>query len=173
MVREVQVKSVLNRRKKRDEWFLDNYSINLYEGCPINCLYCYIRGSKYGENMADTFAVKVNAHEILDRQLRTRARKGEHGFVVVSSATDPYPPIEERLNSTRRALEILLFHHFPVHVITKSSMVLRDLDILREIDAKATLPPDLRENPGRGVIISFSISTLDKEISAALEPGAP
>src|SRR3990170_2576149 len=173
MVGDIEVKSVLNKHKKRDAWFLDDYSINLYEGCPINCLYCYIRGSKYGENMAETFSVKVNAPEILDRQLKARARKGEFGFVVVSSATDPYPPIEKERQLTRKALEILLAHRFPVHVITKSTMVLRDLDLLREIDSAAIVPEDLKTKLGRGVIISFSISTLDEEITRVLEPGAP
>jgi len=49
MVNEIKVKSILNKHKKRDDWFLDDYSVNPYSGCSFNCIYCYIRGSKYGE----------------------------------------------------------------------------------------------------------------------------
>ena len=70
-----QVKSVLNKQKKRDSWFLTEYSVNAYEGCSCNCLYCYIRGSKYGENMDSGLVVKLNALEVLERQLQTRSRR--------------------------------------------------------------------------------------------------
>src|SRR3972149_6983915 len=123
--------------------------------------------------MADTFSVKVNARETLARQLKARARKGEFGSVALPPAPDPPPPIEKERQLTRKALEILLAHRFPVHVITKSTMVLRDLDLLREIDSAAIVREDLKTKLGRGVIISFSISTLDEEITRVLEPGAP
>ena len=54
MITTKPVKSILNKHKKRDSWFLDDYSINPYEACGFNCLYCYVRGSKYGENLAET-----------------------------------------------------------------------------------------------------------------------
>src|SRR5450432_2884846 len=95
MIRTKEVKSVLNRHKRKDEWFLDDYSVNPYEGCGFNCLYCYIRGSKYGENMSEKLSVKSNALEILDRQLFNRAKKDQRGFVVLASATDPYMEIEK------------------------------------------------------------------------------
>jgi DNA repair photolyase len=84
------VKSVLNKHKKRDNWFLDDYSVNPYEGCSCNCLYCYIRGSKYGENMAEHLFVKANITEVLEKQLQLRAKKNQYGFVAVGSATDAY-----------------------------------------------------------------------------------
>ena len=64
-----QVKSVLNKQKQRDSWFLTEYSVNAYEGCSCNCLYCYVRGSKYGENMDNGLAVKSNVLEVLEKQL--------------------------------------------------------------------------------------------------------
>jgi DNA repair photolyase len=67
MVNEIQVKSILNKHKKRDDWFLDDYSVNPYEGCAFNCIYCYIRGSKYGENMVKTLSAKVNSSELLEK----------------------------------------------------------------------------------------------------------
>jgi len=173
MVNEIWVKSILNKHKKRDDWFLDDYSVNPYSGCSFNCIYCYIRGSKYGENLARTLSVKVNAPELLEKQLKRRAKKGEYGIILLSSSTEAYLPIEEKLKLTRRLLEIILKYKFPVHVLTKSKLILRDLDLLKEIDKIAILPDDLKPKLKRGVIISFSISTLDDKLAKILEPGAP
>ncbi|MCD6237257.1 MAG: radical SAM protein [Thermoplasmata archaeon] len=173
MINEIQVKSILNKHKKRDDWFLDDYSLNPYSGCSFNCIYCYIRGSKYGENMEKTLSVKVNAPELLERQLSRRARKEEYGIIALSSATEPYMPIEEKLKLTRKLLEIILKYKFPVEIATKSKLVLRDLDLLKEIDEKAILPDDLKSKLKHGAIISFSISTLDEKLAKILEPGAP
>jgi len=74
---------------------------------------------------------------------------------------------------TRRSLEVIRKHYFPVHCLTKSPLILRDLDILEEIDGNAKLPEDLRENIGRGVLITFSFSTLREEIARIFEPNAP
>ncbi|MCL0059969.1 radical SAM protein [Dehalococcoidia bacterium] len=173
MVNKIQVKSILNKHKKRDDWFLDDYSVNPYSGCSFNCIYCYIRGSKYGENMAKTFSAKVNAPELLEKQLSRRAKKEEYGIIALSSSTEPYMPIEEKLKLTRRLLMIILKYKFPVEVATKSKLVLRDLDILREIDKNAILPTDLEPKLKHGAIISFSISTLDEKLAKILERGAP
>jgi DNA repair photolyase len=172
MVNEIQVKSVLNKHKRRDDWFLDDYSVNPYEGCAFNCIYCYIRGSKYGENMERTLSAKVNLPEILRKQLSLRARKREYGIICIASSTEPYMPIEERLGLTRKALEIISGYRFPVHIVTKSKLVLRDLDILKKIDKTAILPDDLKKL-NHGAMITFSISTLDDKLARALEPGAP
>jgi len=75
MVNEIQVKSVLNEHKRRDDWFLDDYSINPYKGFSFNCIYCYIRGSKYGEDMERVLSAKVNLPEVLEKQISSRARK--------------------------------------------------------------------------------------------------
>jgi DNA repair photolyase len=173
MVNKIQVKSILNKHKKRDDWFLDDYSVNPYSGCSFNCIYCYIRGSKYGENMTKTFSIKINAPELLEKQLSRRAKKGEYGIIALSSSTEPYTPIEEKLKLTRKLLEIILKYKFPVEVATKSKLVLRDLDLLKEIDKNAILPTDLKPKLKHGVIVSFSISTLDEKLAKILEPGAP
>jgi len=173
MVNNIQVKSILNKHKKRDDWFLDDYSVNPYSGCSFNCIYCYIRGSKYGENMAKTLSIKINAPELLEKQLSRRAKKEEYGIIALSSSTEPYMPIEEKLKLTGKLLEIILKYKFPVEIATKSKLVLRDFDILKEIDKKAILPADLKPELKHGVIISFSISTLDEKLTKILEPGAP
>src|ERR1044071_4465654 len=106
MLHEKTIKSALNKHKKRDEWFLDNYSVNPYEGCSCNCLYCYIRGSKYGENMEEDLAVKANALDVLDKQLASRAKKDEYGIVTVGSGTDAYMHQEEKITMTQGMLKL-------------------------------------------------------------------
>jgi DNA repair photolyase len=168
-----EVRSILNKHKKRDNWFLDDYSINPYEGCGFNCTYCYVHGSKYGENLAAKIVVKKDAVAILDKQLTNRAKKNEYGFIAIGSATDAYMQAESEIGLTRDLLQIILKHRFPVFISTKSDLIVRDFDILKQIDEKANLPDDLKQNPGRGVIISFSFSTVDEKLAKQIEPGAP
>ena len=167
-----QVKSVLNKQKQRDSWFLTEYSVNAYEGCSCNCLYCYIRGSKYGENMDDGLAVKSNVLEVLEGQLRAKAKKGQYGIVVVGSATDAYLHHEEKWQLTEGMLKLFLKYRFPVFISTKSTLILRDMDLLKQIDEAAILPDDLQRTLGRGVILSTSISSMNDQITNMLEPGA-
>lgn len=171
-MRFIEVKSILNRKKIRDSWFLDDYTLNPFSGCPFNCQYCYIRGSKYGEHLEEKLAIKKNAPELLDRQLSLKAKKRQHGIIVLSSATDPYLPFEECLKLTRTLLEIIFKHRFPLHIITKSDQVPRDFDILKEIDRVAILPADLSGRLDHKVFITFSFSTTDDGISKIFEPGA-
>lgn len=172
MLHQKQVGSVLNKQKQRDSWFLTEYSVNPYEGCSCNCLYCYIRGSKYGENMNEGLAVKTNSLEILEKQLGARAKNSQYGFVAVGSAIDAYMRQEEQWKLTEGTLNLLLKYRFPVFISTKCSLILRDLDLLKEIDKAAILPGDLKTSLNRGVILSTSISTMNQEISNILEPGA-
>ncbi|NJM25090.1 MAG: radical SAM protein, partial [Bacteroidia bacterium] len=165
-MKHILVKSVLNKKKQRDAWFLDEYTLNPFEGCSFNCQYCYVRGSKYGENMEDTLAIKTNALDVLDRQLSLRARKQQYGIIALASATDPYLRAEAEQQMTRSMLQLILKHKFPVLLITKSPGVLRDLDLLQQIDRDAVLPPDLAQTLGRGAILSFSLSTLETDIAA-------
>lgn len=171
-LKEIKVKTVLNKKKKRDLWFLDDYTFNPYSSCSFNCLYCYIRGSKYSENLEKHLSVKINAIELLEKELARRARKKEYGFIVLSSITDPYLPIEEKYQLTRQALEIILKYRFPVHIITKSNLIERDFELLKKIDKAAILPEDLT-TLNRGVIISFSFSTLEEDVAKVFESGAP
>lgn len=167
-----EVKSILNKHKKRDSWFLDDYSINPYEGCGFNCAYCYVHGSKYGENLAERIVIKKDAAAILDKQLANRAKKNEYGIIAVGSATDAYMQIEEEVGLTRDFLQTILNRRFPTFISTKSTLITRDFDLLKQIDEKAILPDDLRTTLKRGVIISFSFSTLDEKMAKRLEPGA-
>ena len=169
---EIQSKTILNKTKRRDPWFLDDYTVNPYLACSFNCLFCYIRGSKYGLHMDKKLAIKTNALELLDKQLGNRAKKGQYGFIVLSSATDPYLQLEEKTELTRGVLKIILKYRFPLHVITRSNLITRDLDLLRSIGEQAILPPDLMPKLLSGVYATFSFSTLDDKIGKIFEPGA-
>ncbi|RLI76499.1 radical SAM protein [Archaeoglobales archaeon] len=171
-MREVFAKTILNKHRKRDEWFLDNYSLNPYQLCEFNCIYCYIHGSKYGERK-DRLAVKINAPTLLEKELYRRGRRKEYGFIALSSATEPWMGAEEEYHVTRRCLEVIYKHRFPVHCLTKSPLILRDLDLLKKINENAILPDDLRDKLDCGAVITFSFSTLEEEIAKIFEPNAP
>ncbi len=168
----IHSKTILNKTKQRDAWFLDDYTINPYSGCSFNCLYCYIRGSKYGVNMAEKVSVKENAVELLEKQLSIKAKKQQYGFIVMSSATDPYLHFENEYQLTRQLLEVILKNKFPVHIITKSDLVIRDFDLLQQINEQAILPADLQSKLLHKVLITFSFSNLDESIANIFEPGA-
>lgn len=167
------MKSVLNKTKRRDPWFLDDYTLNPYSACSFNCLYCYIRGSKYGEHMEEKLSVKINALEILERQLTARKKKNQYGIIVLSSATDPYLQVEKQYQLTRSMLELIHHFKFPVHIITKSDLVIRDFDLLEKINRDAILPADLQPLLNHKVFVTFSFSTVDDAIGKIFEPGAP
>lgn len=170
---EVTVKSVLNKTKSTDSWFLDDYTLNPYSGCSFNCLYCYIRGSKYGEHMEIKTSAKINAPLLLEKQLRLRASKNQYGYIVVGSATDPYLHFEEEMKLTRQLLEIIYAHRFPVHIITKSALVERDFDLIHDIGERAIIPARWEGKLPSKSFISFSFSTVSDSIGAIFEPGAP
>lgn len=173
IMHRIIAKSILNKTKRRDPWFLDDYTLNPYSGCSFNCLYCYIRGSKYGINMTEKLSIKSNAVELLERQLAARARKKQYGIIVLSSATDPYLQLEQTELLTRQLLEIILHYRFPVHIITKSNLVARDFDLLRRIDVEAILPEDLQSKLAHKAFVTFSFSTIDDRVAQIFEPGAP
>ncbi len=164
--------TILNKKKIPDPWFLDSYTLNPYSGCSFNCLYCYIRGSKYDTHMEEKLAVKTNAVELLEKQLLSLSKKNKYGVIVLSSATDPYLQFEKEYRLTRQLLEVILKYRFPVHVITKSDLVVRDFDLLKAINEKAVLPRELENKVDQKVFITFSFSTIDDSIARIFEPGA-
>jgi DNA repair photolyase len=122
--------------------------------------------------MEEKLSVKENALEILDKQLSLRAKKNEYGVIVLSSATEPYLQFEPHYNLTRGILELILKYRFPVHVLTRSHLVVRDIDLLKQIDKSAILPDHLKDKTTRGVFVTFSFSTVEDSIARQFEPGA-
>jgi DNA repair photolyase len=150
IVREVACKTILNRSG------LSDYSLNCYTGCTHACTYCYARFMQrfhpHDEPWGAFVDVKVNAVEALNRQLR----RAKPGSVFVSSACDGWQPIEARWRLTRRCCELLLQRGFRLHVLTKSGLVLRDLDLFAE----------------RPVQIGITLTTLNERLRELWEPGA-
>jgi DNA repair photolyase len=140
-------------------------SINPYKGCEHGCVYCFARqthpylGLSAGLDFESKIFSKPNAPELLRREL---ARKRYRCRVLVLGAnTDPYQPVEKRLGLTRRILEVLRDHRHPVSVVTKSNLVLRDLDLLAAMAAE------------RLASVLVSVTTLDRELARRMEPRAP
>jgi len=165
-VAEIEAKSILRKHKKIDSWFLSRYGMNLYRGCLHNCVYCDGRAERYyvdGEFGKD-ITVKVNAIDILRRELDPKRKRKpmKKGFIIVGGGVgDSYQPCEEKYQLTRRALELFYEYDRPVHMLTKSILIKRDIDILKKINKRTR------------AIVSFSISSMDDEISSIFEPGVP
>ncbi len=159
MIKEIQAKTMLSRVKGVDDWFGLYYNMNLYRGCQHQCIYCDSRSECYQiENFNDDVLVKSNAIDLLQRELPSKRMVGTIG---TGSMNDPYMPLERQVQLTRRALETIARFHFPVHVITKSDLVLRDLDLLADIHSHTF------------AAVSFTVTTAEDDLSRKLEPGAP
>jgi DNA repair photolyase len=159
MIKEIQAKTLLARLKGPDDWFGLYYNMNLYRGCQHQCIYCNSRSECYQiEDFNHDVLVKANAVALLRREL---AGKRVVGTIGTGSMNDPYMPLEADVRLTRRALEVILESGFPVHAITKSDLVLRDIDLLEEIQRKTY------------AAVTFTVTTADDQLSRRLEPGAP
>jgi DNA repair photolyase len=153
-VREITCKSILTRSGISSV----DYALGPYVGCQHGCVYCYAvfmkRFTGHREQWGQFVDVRVNAAEVLARQLQ-RAKAGN---VSLCSVTDAYQPLERKYGLARACLQALAGHpDFPTTVLTKSALVLRDLDVLREM---------------KGVEVAFTITTLDDAVRRALEPYA-
>ena len=169
--KEKNVKTILNKSKENRSIFLGDYSLNPYLGCSFNCNYCYINGSKYADS-TNSFFIKSNALDILRTQLKKKAKSQERAVILIGSATDPYMDIERELFLTRDILKVANRFKFPVHIVTKSDLILRDVDILKKINQNSILPEDIGNLKSK-VIVTFSFSTLDDEIANLFEKSAP
>ncbi|HSD85497.1 MAG TPA: radical SAM protein [Anaerolineae bacterium] len=157
MIHEVTAKTLLSSAKRPDPWFGIKYTMNLYRGCQHQCIYCDSRSECYQiENFADVL-VKVNAIALLKKEL---PRKRVKGTIGTGSMSDPYLPLEATRRLTAQALEVIAEQQFPLHALTKSDLVVRDLDTLRHIARVYAA-------------VSFTITTADDELGKKVEPGAP
>jgi len=158
MIKEIRAKTLVSRVSGIDSIFGLDYGLNLYRGCQHRCIYCDSRSLCYGiENFDGDVLIKVNAIEVLCDEL---SRKRKRGIIGTGSMNDPYMPLEEQTALTRRALETIATYGFGVHVITKSDLVLRDIDVLKTISRVSAA-------------VSLTITTADDALSKIIEPGAP
>jgi DNA repair photolyase len=159
--REEPCRSALNRVKGMPF----GWSLNPYMGCAHRCTFCYVRAfelradrpsdDRYGRSIR----VKVNVAGVLRQELARASWQGE--AVAIGAATDPYQPAEGRYKLTRACLEALRDASNSFNLITRSPMIVRDLDVLVEASARAD------------VSIMFSVPTLDEEVWRRTEPGTP
>ncbi len=165
-IREIEAKSILRKYRKIDSWFISRYGMNLYRGCTHNCIYCDGRAEGYyvdGE-FGEDVTVKVNAIGILSRELDPKRKRTpfKRSFIMIGGGVgDSYQPIEEKYQFSRKVLELMDEYNFPVHILTKSTLIKRDIEILKKINKK------------NKAIVSFSFSSVNDEISAIFEPGVP
>jgi DNA repair photolyase len=158
MITEISAKGILNHVKQPDDWFGLKYNMNLYRGCQHRCIYCDSRSECYQiDNFDREVLVKVNAVELLADVL---PRKRVKGTIGTGSMNDPYMPAEKNINLTGRALAEIAANRFPVHILTKSDLVLKDLETIKQINQIFAA-------------VSFTITTADDKLGKKVEPGAP
>lgn len=151
----IKAKTILNRVKFGSEWFGLDYNFNLYRGCPHGCIYCDSRNNYYGIENFDSVHIKENCIEILEHELSHKRKKGVAGIGAMS---DAYNPAESKYRLTREALKLLSRYNFGVSIETKSSMILRDIDIMQEINAK------------NNIIMKMTITTPRDDLARLIEP---
>ena len=133
--------------------------MNLYRGCQHGCIYCDARSQCYQMNhVFEDIEVKINAPELLEAALKAKRRPCMIGTGAMS---DPYIPLEGELQLTRKCLELICKYGFGATVLTKSTRVLRDLDLLAEINRRAK------------AVVQMTLTTCDERLCRILEPGIP
>jgi DNA repair photolyase len=141
------------------------WTVNPYRGCTHSCHYCFARAfhtyldMDIGEDFASRIVVKTNVVEVLRRELASPKWTGEH--VAMGTATDPYQHCEGRYRLTRGVVETFADFGNPLSMLTKSTMIIRDLDIFRRLNAVAEAS------------VSMSVGTLDERVRKVVEPGTP
>lgn len=151
----IQAKTILQKASHGEEWFGIDYNMNLYKGCMHKCIYCDSRSNCYQIEDFDTVRAKENEIEILNKELKSKRKKGVIGIGAMS---DTYNPLEKQYKITRQALELISYHGFGVSIETKSDLIVRDIDLFKEINSKS------------GVILKFTITTADDKLAKIIEP---
>ena len=151
----VKAKTILTKVKDGSEWYGVDYNMNLYRGCSHGCIYCDSRSDCYHIENFDIVKGKEDMLHILENELSKKRLKGVIGIGAMS---DTYNPMEIKYQQTRGALQLISKYGFGVSIDTKSDLILRDIDLLKEINSK------------NNVIIKFTITTPDDNLSKRIEP---
>jgi len=139
--------SLLNKITKIDKLFVGDYTLDPYQNCEFRCGYC-------DSSFDDTIYIKRNSLKLLEKEIK----KIEKGTIIVGSVVDPYQKVEQNQKITRNLLKIIKNNNFSAHILTKSNLVLRDIDILSEIDR---------------CIVTISIISLEESILSIFEKNVP
>lgn len=154
MIPEIEAKTLVYKAGGSLNWFGIDYNCNLYRGCCHGCIYCDSRSDCYGIKDFDNVCVKKDALTILSKNLLSKRKKGVLGIGAMS---DTYNPFEKKLEVTRNALKIIRDTGFGVCIDTKSPLIVRDIDLLKDINKK------------QSVIVKMTITCTDDLLSKKLE----
>jgi len=152
-IQEIKAKTILTKSKLPEA----DYCVNPYIGCAHGCIYCYARFMKRftghnNDEWGKFIDVKVNSVGLLEKQL---PRKPAKGTILLGSVTDAYQPIERKYALTRSIVKVISKHQYPLSILTKSDLVVRDVDILKKtIDCE----------------VGLTITMLDKKKAKVIEP---
>lgn len=155
LVEYIRAKTIVSGYVENNSWFGVNYNMNIYKGCPHGCIYCDSRSECYNIDNFDKVRAKENAIDIITKDLKSKKKKG---VIMTGSMSDPYNPFEEELCLTRKALEQINLYNFGVAIATKSSLITRDIDILKKISEHSP------------VLIKMTITTFDDTLCKKIEP---
>lgn len=145
--KHVRCNSLLNKITNKDKLFTGDYTLDPYQNCEYGCIYC-------DSTLDETIYIKTNATQLLKKELE----KNERGTTIVGSVSDPYQEAEKKYKTTRNLLKIIEQYDFPCHILTKSNLVLKDIDILSKM---------------KNCTITISIISLDKSVSDIFEKKVP
>lgn len=151
----ISAKTIVSGYSESNAWFGDNYNMNIYKGCCHGCIYCDSRSECYRIDNFDVIRAKENALALINKELKSKKRTGVIGTGAMS---DPYNPFEREYKLTRGALELINTYGFGVSLITKSDLVIRDIDILKKIK---------NHSP---VLVKITITTCSDELCKKIEP---
>ena len=151
----IKTKTILANVKYGNEWYGIDYNMNLYRGCPHRCIYCDSRSDCYHIDNFDIVRGKENALTILEKEL---VKKKNKGVIGIGSMSDTYNQLEKEYEQTRGTLKLISKYGFGCSIDTKSDLILRDIDLLKEINSK------------NNVIIKFTITTPYDYLSKIIEP---
>jgi len=151
----IPAKTIVSGYAEHNAWFGNNYNMNIYKGCCHGCIYCDSRSECYRIDNFDTVRAKKDALALINKELKSKKRTGVVGTGAMS---DPYNPLEKEYCLTRGALELININGFGVSIATKSSLVIRDIDILKKIKTHSP------------VLVKITITTYDDELCKKIEP---
>ncbi|MDR3012029.1 MAG: radical SAM protein [Chitinispirillales bacterium] len=157
MMEYIPAKTIVTKTKA-PYWFGADYNMNIYRGCNHGCIYCDSRSHCYRIDDFGTVRAKQDALRIIRDDL---SKKRKRGVIATGAMSDPYNPYEEELHLTKNALELIHAYRFGVSIATKSTLVVRDTDILKDIKYRAP------------VVVKLTITVADDKLCKIIEPNAP
>lgn len=151
----IEAKTIISKAKNTEWWFDFDYNMNLYKGCCHGCIYCDSRSECYRITDFDTIKIKKNCIEILEKQLISKRKKG---IIATGAMSDPYNPLEKKYELTKKSLQLIKKYGYGLLINTKSSLINRDIEIIRQISEK------------KDVLIGITVTTSNQTLCNKIEP---